>query len=238
MSPDKQSPNNQNAIEFKRLFLGFSIPANQAELLTALQRQLAPQLNPDAKAIAADNFHLTLHFLGGFPTAQLPQLLTTIDTLRLASFNQTLFNQTLFNQTLFNQNLSSLDFWPGPKILCLKGAVCPNLADLAEQVSTLLAPLMQQQTRKNHSKLNPLTHSSLITTHNYTPHISLFRKVTSFNQHQAERSLPELQINLAPQQLHLYESHSLSKEKNTKQQSSVQYQIIHSWPLETMKGEG
>jgi RNA 2',3'-cyclic 3'-phosphodiesterase len=216
MTPAKQSPNDQNSIEFKRLFLGFSIPANQTELLTALQQQLTPHLNPDAKAIAAENFHLTLLFLGGFPTAQLPQLLTTIDTLRL----------TLFNQTLFNQTLTSLDFWPGPKILCLKGEVCPNLADLAEQVSTQLAPLIHNQAR------NPL-----IKEHCYTPHISLFRKVTHFNQHQAEPCLPERQINLAPQQLHLYESRSVNTEQNGKVQSSVQYQILHSWPLLPMKSE-
>ncbi|ABE56443.1 2',5' RNA ligase [Shewanella denitrificans OS217] len=211
MNPEKQSPNNQNSIEFKRLFLGFSIPANQTELLTALQQQLTPHLNSDAKAIAAENFHLTLLFLGGFPTAQLPQLLTTIDTLRLA---------------LFNQTLTKLCFWPGPKILCLKGEACPNLADLAEQVSTQLAPLIHNQ-----------AHNPLIKEHCYTPHISLFRKVTRFNQHQAEPCLPERQINLAPRELHLYESRSVNTEQNGKAQSSVRYQILHSWPLMPMKSE-
>ena len=198
-------------MEFKRLFLGFSIPANQTELLTALQQQLTPHLNPDAKAIAAENFHLTLLFLGGFPTAQLSQLLAAIDTLRLA---------------LFNQTLTKLCFWPRPKILCLKGEACPNLADLAEQVSTQLAPLIHNQAR------NPL-----IKEHCYTPHISLFRKVTRFNQHQAEPCLPERQINLAPRELHLYESRSVNTEQNGKAQSSVRYQILHSWPLMPMKSE-
>lgn len=208
MNPEKQSLNKQNSIDFKRLFLGFSIPANQTELLTALQQQLTPHLNPDAKAIAAENFHLTLLFLGGFPTAQLPQLLAAIDTLKLA---------------LFNQTLTSLDFWPGPKILCLKGEACPNLADLAEQVSTQLAPLIHNQAR-----------TPLIKEHCYTPHISLFRKATRFNQHQAEPCLPERQINLAPRELHLYESRSVNTEQNGKAQSSVQYQILHSWPLMPM----
>jgi 2'-5' RNA ligase len=204
---------NQN--QTKRLFMGFSVNTTAKKSLIELQDTLLHRLNPKALSIAADNFHLTLAFLGPLQTADIPALIHLMDAVP---------------KTEFSLSLDKIAFWPAPKILCLTGASCESL------------DLLEQNTHKVLSPLLTAVSSAPCHSRPYAPHISLFRKVKSYQaQHSQERGhyddvISRLgKLTFSPSQLHLYESSSQTKAEQVPKlespSSQVQYTILHSWPL-------
>ncbi|QSX33075.1 RNA 2',3'-cyclic phosphodiesterase [Shewanella avicenniae] len=173
-------------IDQKRLFLGFGLNDAQVQRLTRLQSAFATD---DFKPVAAANLHMTLLFLGNVTDEQQQRLQQYIDSLLLPRFTQP---------------LSQLDFWPKPKILCLRQAeVAPPLLAMQQQIAAFASNLLPLQ-----------QHDS------YRPHVTLARKA-KYLPTLAAKSIPH--ISLAPTALQLYQSINLG--------AGVQYPILQSWPL-------
>jgi len=105
----------------KRLFLGIALNKHQTQQLTELQGNF----DSDVRLVPAENFHMTLVFLG----------LIDADT------EQQLGQQiSLMKKPKFNLTLDSLVHWAKPRILCLTGqSDDPALSLLAKNCSALLS---------------------------------------------------------------------------------------------------
>jgi 2'-5' RNA ligase len=83
------------------------------------------------KWVSSANLHLTLRFLGQSSAALAQQLCQALDEY---SNNHAL--------PAFATELNQLEFWPGPKVLCLAGAVTdPNLQRLDQWLDKLALQL-------------------------------------------------------------------------------------------------
>lgn len=166
----------------RRLFLGLAVPTDVKQ---ALAPHLATLPHP-WQAVALSNLHVTLRFLGASSYAQAEQLCQLIakqphPRCQLA--------------------LDTLDYWPGPKILCLAGQV---------QDSALRALDAMLDDAALCCGFSPRQHP-------LRPHITLARK--------APATLP---LALLPQAwtadtLHLYHSE--------RTEAGLCYRPIASWPL-------
>lgn len=181
-----------NQTQTKRLFLGFAVDKAAKTPLIDLQAVLRPRLNDAAVPIVVDNFHLTLIFLGKFPTHEVPKLIAKVDLVPKSTFSQPLY---------------AIDFWSKPAILCLSGAACQPLKRLAQQIRSTLASDL----------------AWVPSTLAFTPHISLFRKATTYDN---AGFCPD-KLELTPDKLHLYESVSQAQSGSMR----VQYHVLHSWEL-------
>lgn len=181
------------------MFLGCAASNWQAQL-SALQQQCRQAESlpfTDAASCAgrvnwvrAANLHLTLRFLGQSSAATAQQLCQALDEY---SNNHAL--------PAFATELNQLEFWPGPKVLCLAGAVTdPGLPRLDQLLNTLALQLGFA------ARQHPLR-----------PHITLARKA---------QQLPA--VSVAPlrftgTELVLYHSDSTP--------AGVCYRPLASWPL-------
>ncbi|MCE9677714.1 RNA 2',3'-cyclic phosphodiesterase [Shewanella sp. AS1] len=183
----------------KRLFLGFGTTTEQAQALLRLQHSC----DCDGRAVPAANFHMTLKFLGQLTLEQEMGLIRGIDQL---SQQQKL--------TRFQLALTQLDLWPKPRVLCLKG-------DTRRDASGK----MDHQSPNDHALSSLYQACQTLCQqldiagdeHNFTPHITLFRKAKNYHKVKVSPLL------LQPTALHLYQSIS--------SETGVRYPILHSWPL-------
>ncbi|MCG9695690.1 2'-5' RNA ligase family protein [Shewanella sp. Isolate11] len=194
----------------KRMFLGVSPTAAQTQTLLSLQQAI----KTDGRPVPADNFHMTLSFLGQLTSTQEQALIHALDKL---SRQQKL--------ATFNVCLNRLHHWPKPKVLCIK-------ADLIEELN-------KEKEIKTGKEIDKANSSALISLHQQcqrlcdkldiscgdnplTPHITLFRKARHYHAVE-QQSLPVSLIHLQARTLHLYQSLSTD--------NGVRYPIVHSWPL-------
>ncbi|MCL1125807.1 RNA 2',3'-cyclic phosphodiesterase [Shewanella surugensis] len=115
--------NSQN----KRVFLGFSLTEQQAQMVSLIQSQLPDNVRLIPKA----NLHMTLAFLGGISPHQLTMLSQQITILKKPTFEVT---------------LNELAYWKKPKICCLKGMTNDaNLIQLANNTQLIAKNLNLHQ---------------------------------------------------------------------------------------------
>ena len=102
-----------------------------------------------------------------------------------------------------NQIIDTLTLWEKPQIISLKGKATPQLQTMAQTVNAI-------------AKMLNLYH----TEHDYIPHISLFRHAKTYSP---PIIASEICLEIAPTNLHLYQSVNTTK--------TVNYSIFRSWPL-------
>lgn len=181
----------------QRLFLGFDIDAASLHGLVQLQQQLTTGLPSAAQAHRVRQVNLHLTL------AFLGQVNSQQLPLLLKAIDATA-------KLTFSVTLNTLAHWAGPKVLCLAGkAQDTGLQQLACHAQEIAM------------KLN--LH---VAEHDFTPHVTLMRKVAQFDVATAQTTLPAhlLSLTLAPPLLHLYESSSGPM--------GVEYHILQSWELE------
>lgn len=106
----------------QRLFFSLKFTAMQQQLLLPYQRVLQ-QKYPAAKAVAVDNLHLTLFFLGQVTAEQKQLLVAAAKSIAMPSFELTLDTVASFSK---------------PKILCLApSVVARELLVLQRQVADI-----------------------------------------------------------------------------------------------------
>ncbi|WP_298772759.1 RNA 2',3'-cyclic phosphodiesterase [uncultured Shewanella sp.] len=111
----------------KRIFLGFSLTAQQTQKIALIQSKLPDNVRLVPKA----NLHMTLAFLGRISTHHLFQL------------NQ---HVSLITKTTFQVTLNELTYWKKPKIVCLKGSANDtNLLQLANHAQLMAKKLNLHQ---------------------------------------------------------------------------------------------
>lgn len=111
----------------KRVFLGFSLSAQQTQVISLLQAQLPDNVRLVPKA----NLHMTLAFLGEISPHQLSQLSQQVSLIKKQAFKVT---------------LNELIYWEKPKIFCLKGmANDANLLQLANDTQLMAKNLNLHQ---------------------------------------------------------------------------------------------
>lgn len=167
-----------------RLFVGVALHAMQQQQMADLLAQIPAALKP----VPAQNLHLTLRFLGQSNERQARQLWQQLSFQALP---------------VFTVQLDELLCWPGPRVLCLAGAIADpalsQLDDLIAQAATAAGYAAPQ--------------------HPLHPHLTLARN--------ARQVLP-LQwspLQLRPTALHLYQSRSTP--------AGVRYLPLASLPLLT-----
>ena len=137
----------------KRLFFAVDVSASDKQ---AIANWRDKQLALPFKAIVADNFHITLAFLGRTTTDQQQQLMIVANELaqHISGINE---------QTL---QLRHTGLFKKPQVLYLGLATCPSwLTTLAQNLSkAAIAQGLSQENRR------------------YCPHLSIYRKATSINQ--------------------------------------------------------
>jgi 2'-5' RNA ligase len=131
----------------RRLFLGVVPDALQSRQLS----ELLPLILAPAKAVAVDNLHLTLLFLGQSTASQAQSLVGALTQVQLPTFSV---------------QLQQWQLWSGPAVLCLAGRVeDPALAMLYQQLLQCAAlsgfapphhPLTPHITLARHAKQLPL----------------------------------------------------------------------------------
>ena len=106
----------------QRLFFSLKFSPRQQQRLLPYQQQ-ALRLCPEGKAVARDNLHLTLFFLGQVNTEQQQQLIGAAEQINLSRFSLT---------------LDTLSCFVKPKILYLAPSKVPAaLLQLQQQVAAL-----------------------------------------------------------------------------------------------------
>lgn len=168
-----------------RLFVGVGLnPAQQQQMAAVLDT-----LPSTVKPVSLQNLHLTLRFLGQSSESQARLLWTQLAVAVLPAFTV---------------RLDELLCWPGPKVLCLAGAVSdPALQQLDKVIDQAAGQAGYPPPQ-----------------HQLHPHVTLARHA---------RQLPEPPITvpllqLQPDQLHLYQSVSTP--------AGVRYPILASLPLQ------
>uniref|UniRef100_A0A486XW68 RNA 2',3'-cyclic phosphodiesterase n=1 Tax=Rheinheimera sp. BAL341 TaxID=1708203 RepID=A0A486XW68_9GAMM len=81
----------------QRLFFSLKFSAVQQQQLLPYQQQ-ALSVCPDANAVASDNLHLTLFFLGQTDSEQQQRLISSAGQIKLAPFSIRLDNLSCFNK--------------------------------------------------------------------------------------------------------------------------------------------
>ena len=100
----------------RRLFLGVVPNALQSQQLS----EVLPLIPSPAKAVAVENLHLTLLFLGQSTATQAQSLVDALTQMELP---------------IFSVQLQQWQLWSGPAVLCLAGEVeDPALAALYQQL--------------------------------------------------------------------------------------------------------
>lgn len=87
----------------KRLFFALTCPAEQRSAISQWRRQLQRR---SGRPVAAENFHLTLAFLGAVPVSQIAAICAAVDLLQAKGNALTVF-------------LDALDVWPRSNALVL-----------------------------------------------------------------------------------------------------------------------
>lgn len=148
------------------------------------------------KWVSSANLHLTLRFLGQSSAATAQQLCQVLD-------------ESANNQALpaFVAELNQLEYWSGPKVLCLAGAVTdPNLQSLDQWLDTLALQLGFA------ARQHPLR-----------PHITLARKA------QQLPAVAPAPLRFTGTELVLYHSDSTP--------NGVCYRPLARWPLSLTPAE-
>ncbi|WP_440874931.1 RNA 2',3'-cyclic phosphodiesterase [Thalassotalea sp. PLHSN55] len=139
-----------------RLFFALDINDNDKEMIANWR----DQLDLPFKAIAPENFHITLAFLGNVNAKQQQELL-----LKAQTANQQLTNNLLFKKQDCRLTLSKLALFKEPNVLYLGLKECPCwLSQLATclSVAAVVEGVFQEP--------RP-----------YLPHLSVFRKATTLS---------------------------------------------------------
>ncbi|WP_462402590.1 RNA 2',3'-cyclic phosphodiesterase [Pseudomonas sp. Marseille-QA0332] len=128
---------------FKRLFFALDCPEPQRRAIAQWRRELGLR---SGKPVAAENFHLTLLFLGDVDTVRLADICTAVDELAKPSMPVRL-------------SLDRLQAWQRARVLVLEpGQTPPVLRRLVYDLQQTLLPLgFQEQSRE------------------YRPHLTLAR---------------------------------------------------------------
>ncbi|MDF0732101.1 RNA 2',3'-cyclic phosphodiesterase [Pseudomonas entomophila] len=115
-----------NDAPFKRLFFALSVGDAQRRALAQWRRGLGLR---SGKPVPAENFHLTLLFLGDVDAAQVPALCAAVDNLKRPGAPLRLV-------------LDRLQAWPRPGVLVLApGDTPPALRQLAYALQQAVLPL-------------------------------------------------------------------------------------------------
>lgn len=167
-----------------RLFVGVGLNAAQQQQLVTVLASLPAAVRP----VPLQNLHLTLRFLGQSSEVQARALWAQLAAAALPAFTV---------------RLNELLCWPGPRVLCLAGAVTdPALQQLDLFITQAAAGAGYPPAQ-----------------HQLHPHVTLARNA---------RQQPDLQLQLpmltlTPGQLHLYQSVSTP--------AGVRYPVLASLPL-------
>lgn len=205
----------------RRLFFGVAPSAAQQRQLVALQAQLPSTM----RAVEPANLHLTLRFLGQVSYPQALAMCQQLDAWLLGSQHQDAHSNFQSNVHAhlhssrlshasdhsgaiaatplrqFSVRLDSLEWWSGPRVVCLAGDLLdPALAQLDNALDALA--LAQCLAPRQH----PLR-----------PHITLARPARRVV------SLPILALELNAHELLLYHSYSSP--------TGVRYLPLARWPL-------
>lgn len=78
------APGTEPGPDRANTFFALVPPAPVRAAVAALQAELTPKLPPAARPVAADNFHITLAFLGAVERARLPDLIELARSLAMA----------------------------------------------------------------------------------------------------------------------------------------------------------
>lgn len=193
---------------YRRLFFGVAPSAAQQSQLVALQAQLPSTM----RVVEPANLHLTLRFLGQVSYPQALAMCQQLDAWSLGaqqadsdshSHSHANANSGAIATPLrqFSVQLNSLEWWSGPRVVCLAGDLLdPALAQLDNALDALA--LAQGLTPRQH----PLR-----------PHITLARPARQVV------SLPVPALELQAHELLLYHSYSSP--------TGVQYLPLARWPL-------
>ena len=167
-----------------RLFVGVALSPAQQQQMAAVLAALPPGIKP----VPLQNLHLTLRFLGQSSEAQARQLWARLSSKALPAFSV---------------RLDELLCWPGPRVLCLAGA----MADAGlQQLDALITQAA------GNAGYPPAQH----TLH---PHLTLARGARQLPS--TPVTVPALQVQ--PTELHLYQSVSTP--------AGVRYPVLASLPL-------
>ncbi|MCF4009326.1 RNA 2',3'-cyclic phosphodiesterase [Rheinheimera sp. UJ63] len=121
----------------KRLFFALQFSPAQQQAILTYQQQLIAQY-PDARIVTADNFHLTLFFLGQVDGEQEPFLLSAAKTIAPIDITLT---------------FDKLGYFAKPKIAYLAPSVIPEpLLQLQQQITQLC---QQQGFEVQHPEFKP-----------------------------------------------------------------------------------
>lgn len=183
----------------QRLFFGLTIDSDSKQLIANWRAQYITQ---EVSFVDADNFHITLAFLGLLNQQQVKLVVAAVNNI---SAKQS--NVESYSAEPFNVELSHLGFWQQPKILYLGCEHCPEqLQALAKQLKNLALTLdIPQQQRA------------------YIPHLTLARKAKSLEPISADNNFNIVPIYLAVTKFCLFESVSTT--------NGVKYNVLHTWPL-------
>ena len=194
----------------RRLFFGVAPSAAQQRQLVALQAQLPSTM----RVVEPANLHLTLRFLGQVSYPQALAMCQQVDAWLLGSQHADSDSQLHASSDAnansgavatplrqFSVQLNSLEWWSGPRVLCLAGDLLdPALAQLDNALDALA--LAQGLAPRQH----PLR-----------PHITLARPA----REAVSLPVPALELNAC--ELLLYHSYSSP--------TGVQYLPLARWPL-------
>ncbi len=112
----------------ERLFFALWPTPEVVAAIQQLQAQLPPNLT--GRAMPVETWHITLAFLGQWPVAQRPALLTAAESLSMPEFSLT---------------LDQFGHWAKPRIFWLGLSEAPApLFELVQQLNTCLQPLGYQ----------------------------------------------------------------------------------------------
>ncbi len=112
-------------METKRLFFALWPDARQRERLRDVITPVAKTV--EGRMVDRRNWHVTLVFVGPFPTHRVPYLLERAAEIEVEPFRL---------------NFDRLDFWPRPKIATLATTtVPPELEDLHDRLKGIIADL-------------------------------------------------------------------------------------------------
>ncbi len=161
----------------KRLFFALDIAANDKQSIAQWRDQ---QLKQPFKAIASDNFHITLAFLGNTTSEQQQQL--TNHASKLTQQMSPIKDQTL--------RLDHLGLFKKPKVMYLGLQMCPSwLSELANKLSQAAIALGLFQENRS-----------------YCPHLSIYRKAHAIDDNTLNTSIINKNITLKINSFSLYQS--------------------------------